>query len=173
MQPMTASRAVRSVVLAVIASSAAMAQPPAPATPSAAAPVPQPRPAERLRGRVATDSGRPLTGAQVYVTRGPDRLVEQATTGADGRWEVRFAPGTGDYLVYVAAPGRQPLRRRITRGAPGFPAVDAPDSVYVVDAALAPVEVPTLGAREVRDPRTRPTPARRAPPAPPDARWTT
>src|SRR3954471_20097343 len=61
--------------------------------------------AEVIRGRVTDDSARAVTGAQVWVTRGPDRLVRQDTTDADGKYSVRFDTGTGDYLVAIAAAG--------------------------------------------------------------------
>jgi hypothetical protein len=47
------------------------------------------------------------------VTRGPDRLTQQATTDSAGNFRVRFDKGTGDYLVYVSAPGFSPARRRV------------------------------------------------------------
>src|SRR5688500_3684910 len=69
--------------------------------------------ADVVRGRVLDDSSRALAGATVMITRGPDRLVQQATTDADGRYSSRFEPGTGDYLVNVSAVGFQTARRRV------------------------------------------------------------
>ena len=71
--------------------------------------------AEVVRGRVTDDSSRAVAGAQVWVTRGPDRLVRQDTTDADGRYSVRFDTGTGDYLVAVQAAGHKAARRRVQR----------------------------------------------------------
>jgi hypothetical protein len=102
---------------------------PSPVTPSPAAPVPAaPVPAaadpaadvprgapELVRGRVVGDSARPLAGASVIVVRGPDRLTQQTTTDSAGRYAVRFADGTGDYLVTVSAPGYRTSRRRVQR----------------------------------------------------------
>lgn len=136
----------------LVAPSPSGAQPAAATLPPAATP----RPVELLRGRVGGDSGRALPGAQVIVTRGPDRHVEQTVADAGGRWTLRFAPGTGDYLVYVSAVGRQPFRRRIMRGQPGLPALDGRDTVFTVDATLARVVVPTLATVEVRAARPRP-----------------
>lgn len=111
---------------------------------------------EVLRGRVTADSaGTPLPGVTVTVTRGPDREVRTTTTGADGRWQVAFANGTGDYLVGATAIGRAPFRRRVTRGAPGFPAAGSRDSVYLVDAVLRPV-VAQLTEVNVRGRRPKP-----------------
>lgn len=75
---------------------------------------PQTRP-ETVRGRVLDDSARAVPGAAVTVTRGPDRLVRQATADSAGRFAVRFDAGTGDYLVAVSAPGFRPARRRVQR----------------------------------------------------------
>lgn len=70
---------------------------------------------EVVRGRVVDDSARALFAAAITVTRGPDRLVQTTTTDSAGRYSVRFDPGTGDYLVHVAAPGFRPARRRVER----------------------------------------------------------
>jgi hypothetical protein len=70
---------------------------------------------EVVRGRVTDDSARAVFAAAVTVTRGPDRLVQTTTTDSLGRYSVRFDPGTGDYLVYVAAPGYRAARRRVQR----------------------------------------------------------
>ncbi len=67
-----------------------------------------------IRGRVTDDSSRAII-ATVMVTRGPDRLTQQATTDSAGNFRVRFDEGTGDYLVYVRAPGFSPARRRVQR----------------------------------------------------------
>ena len=71
------------------------------------------------RGRVTADSaGTPLPGATVTVTRGPDREVRTATTSADGRWQVAFPNGTGDYLVGVTVIGRSVFSRSVRQGMP-------------------------------------------------------
>ncbi|HEY5086776.1 MAG TPA: carboxypeptidase-like regulatory domain-containing protein, partial [Gemmatimonadaceae bacterium] len=66
------------------------------------------------RGRVTDDSARAIA-ATVIVTRGPDRLVQQTMTDSGGAFHVRFDPGTGDYLVFVSAPGFASARRRVQR----------------------------------------------------------
>jgi len=68
-----------------------------------------------VRGRVVDDSSRAVVGATVMITRGPDRLTQQATTDSAGAYRSRFEEGTGDYLVYVAATGFKPVRRRVQR----------------------------------------------------------
>ena len=69
---------------------------------------------EIIRGRVTDDSSHAIV-ATVMVTRGPDRLTQSDTTDASGNFSVRFEQGTGDYLVYVTAPGYKSARRRVQR----------------------------------------------------------
>src|SRR5512132_2010750 len=76
----------------------------------------QDSPPEVIRGRVTDDSSRAIV-ATVMVTRGPDRLTQQATTDSAGNFHIRFEQGTGDYLVYVSAPGFSSARRRVQRAA--------------------------------------------------------
>jgi len=71
--------------------------------------------ADVVRGHVTTDSGKTVIGATVIVTRGPDRATQNATTDSAGNYSVRFDPGTGDYLVYVASQGLKAARRRVQR----------------------------------------------------------
>ena len=68
-----------------------------------------------IRGRVLDDSAHAVDSAVVIITRGPDRLVERDTTDATGTYRLTFTPGTGDYLVYVSAPGYGSARRRVQR----------------------------------------------------------
>jgi hypothetical protein len=68
-----------------------------------------------VRGRVVDDSAHAVVGATVLITRGPDRLTQQATTDSTGAYHSRFEEGTGDYLVYVAVTGFKPVRRRVQR----------------------------------------------------------
>ena len=49
------------------------------------------------------------------ITRGPDRLTQDASTDSAGNFKIRFEEGTGDYLVYVSAPGFSSARRRVQR----------------------------------------------------------
>ncbi|HYD51793.1 MAG TPA: carboxypeptidase-like regulatory domain-containing protein, partial [Gemmatimonadaceae bacterium] len=99
---------------------------------------------ETVRGRVSSDSAGALVGATVIVTRGPDRLVQRTTTDSTGRYSVRFDPGTGDYLVHVAAPTYRSARRRVQRdaAAPGGPRELVADFVLASDVTtLAAVRV--------------------------------
>lgn len=72
--------------------------------------------ADVVFGRVTDDSGHAAL-ASVKVTRGSDRYTLESSTDSTGYFRLRFEPGTGDYLVYVSAPGFQPTRRRIQRQA--------------------------------------------------------
>ena len=85
-----------------------------------------------IRGRVTDDSSHAVV-ATIMVTRGPDRLTQQATTDSAGNFRVRFGQGTGDYLVYVSAPGFSPARRRVQRQ------TDEHDLVANFTLARAPV----------------------------------
>ena len=114
-----------------------------------------PSAADTLTGRVTSaETGNPIPGALVFVTRGPDRLVQQDTTGADGRWQLVFRPGTGDYLVFMSSPGATAFRQRVTRkGAEQLLAVDA---VLKGGGAtqLAAVRVQAQAPRPERERRT-------------------
>ena len=59
---------------------------------------------ETVKGRILDDSAHAVV-ATIMVTRGPDRLTQQTTSDAQGNYSTRFEQGTGDYLVYVSAPG--------------------------------------------------------------------
>jgi hypothetical protein len=78
---------------------------------------PPQRPPEVIRGKVTNDSGTAIPAATVMITRGPDRLTQPGTTDAKGMYSIRFEIGTGDYLVYVSAPGFKAVRRRVQRQA--------------------------------------------------------
>ena len=109
---------------------------------------------DTVTGRVTSSATNgPISGALVYVTRGPDRLVQQDTTDADGRWRLIFTPGTGDYLVFISSPGAQSFRRRVTRS--------AAEQRFVVDAVLAGGAVAQLAAVRVRAQAPRPERERR------------
>jgi hypothetical protein len=88
--------------------------------------------ADVIRGRVTDDSSHAIV-ATIMVTRGPDRLTQQATSDSAGNFRVRFEQGTGDYLVYVSVPGFSPARRRVQRQ------TDEHDLVANFTLARAPV----------------------------------
>lgn len=119
----------------------------------------QPAAPDTVAGRVTSSaSNGPLSGALVFVTRGPDRLVQQDTTDADGRWRVVFAQGTGDYLVFISSPGAESIRKRVMRaGAERLFVVDAVLKVGAV-TQLAAVRVQAQAPRPERPNRTAPLP---------------
>jgi hypothetical protein len=96
--------------------------------------------ADVIRGHVTTDSGKVVTGATVVVTRGPDRAIQNTTTDTAGNYSVRFDPGTGDYLVYVASQGLKSARRRVQR--------QTNEHELVANFVLA-VDLTVLGAQKV------------------------
>ena len=96
---------------------------------------------ETIRGRVTDDSSRVISGATLMVTRGPDRLTQKGTTDSSGIYRVRFDEGTGDYLVYVSAPGFRAARRRLQR--------QGDERELVADFTLTREAVMTLDAIKV------------------------
>jgi hypothetical protein len=82
--------------------------------------------AEIIRGQVKTDSGRAVAAADIIVTMAPNREIFRATSDSAGQYRVLIEKGTGDYLVYIGAPGRKPFRKRVLRS--------GADSILTVDA---------------------------------------
>src|SRR5262245_27965 len=100
-----------------------------------------------IRGRVTTDSGKVIVGAQVAATMAPDRMTQFGTSDSTGRFEIVFEKGTGDYLVHISSVGRDAFRKRLTRATPT-------DSVFTVDASLK-LSVQQLAPVTVQAQRTR------------------
>ncbi|MGE5099003.1 MAG: hypothetical protein ACM3SX_03370 [Deltaproteobacteria bacterium] len=103
-----------------------------------------------IRGRVTTDSGKAISLADIAITMAPDRVTQFGKSDSAGRYEIVFERGTGDYLVHIAALGREAFRKRVTR--------TGADSVFVVDASLkssvqqlAPVAVQAARTRIPRE----------------------
>ncbi|HYW49070.1 MAG TPA: carboxypeptidase-like regulatory domain-containing protein, partial [Gemmatimonadaceae bacterium] len=88
------------------------------------------------------DSGAALSGADVIVTRGPDRTVFRTQSDAAGRWRLIADPGTGDYLVFASSLGRVPQRKRVTR--------TGSETAFTVDLVLASAGAQQLARVEVR-----------------------
>ncbi len=115
---------------------------------------------ELLSGRVTTDSGRAVAAATIIVTRAPDRAVFQLASDSSGGWRLSVPEGTGDYLVYVSAPGFSALRRRVARDLPLQAGVSATDSGFTIAMTLRRVVPQTLATVDVvaKKPRAmRPT----------------
>jgi hypothetical protein len=94
-----------------------------------------------VRGRVVDDSSRAVV-ATVMVTRGPDRLTQTTTTDNAGNFRVRFDQGTGDYLVYVTAPGFSPVRRRVQR--------QTDEHEFIANFTLSRAQVATLDTVKIK-----------------------
>src|SRR5690242_7282654 len=83
---------------------------------------------EVIRGRIVTDSGRPVADAVIRAQRAPDRALKSAQTDRAGLFSIDWPDGTGDYLVTVTAAGLPTLSRRVTR--------TGTDTVLTFDALL-------------------------------------
>ena len=83
---------------------------------------------EIVRGTVKDSAGAPISGAEIILTRAPDRAFKSATSDATGTYTMDWPDGTGDYLAHATAVGYETLRRRITR--------TGSDSVLTLDIAL-------------------------------------
>ncbi len=103
---------------------------------------------DTIRGRVTTDSGRVIIGADIIITMAPDREVFRTTTDSAGQYLVYVPNGTGDYLVYIGAADRRPIRRRMTQ--------TGARTALVVDAALGSAAVTQLATVRATVPRPRP-----------------
>ena len=93
----------------------------------AAALAQQPR-HEIVRGRVVSDSGLPVRGADVVVTKTSDRSAQTTRTDAAGSYSTDWPAGTGDYALLVTATGFQRHTAHLVRS--------SADSVIVGDARL-------------------------------------
>jgi hypothetical protein len=96
---------------------------------------------DTVRGVIRSDSGRVILGASVFVTRSSDRALAQAVTDSAGRYQVVFAEGSGDYLVFASAPGFESARRRVVRA--------ASERLLTVDLVLVTTVATQLAAVQV------------------------
>jgi hypothetical protein len=112
---------------------------------------------DTVRGVVRTDSGAVIAGAEVIVTRAPDRAFLRDTSDAKGRYEIVFAEGTGDYLVHAAATGFTSARKRVTRvGAERVFTVDfnLPSAIQKLAAVTVSASIPKPTRRADIEPET-------------------
>src|SRR5688572_1928313 len=103
---------------------------------------------DTIRGHVISDSGRAIPAATVAVTMAPSAESFTTTTDSSGAYLLAIRNGSGEYILYIGAPGRRPLRRRLTR--------IGGDTTFVVDARLASSAPTTLAAVQVQAARQRP-----------------
>lgn len=94
-----------------------------------------------IRGRVATDSGAAIPGADVIVTIAPTTESIASTSDSTGGYRIVIPNATGEYLIYISALGRRPFRQRV--------AIPANDTVAIVNATL-PLLVTRLAGVQVR-----------------------
>jgi hypothetical protein len=109
------------------------------AAPPLAARAQQPR--HIVRGRVTSDSGTAIAGADVIVTIAPTTESVAGRSDSTGAYRIPITNPTGEYLVYISAIGRRPFRQRISI-APG-------DTVAVVNARL-PLAVTRLAGVRIQ-----------------------
>ena len=101
-----------------------------------------------VRGRVTTDSGAAIAGADAIVTVAPSTESFRTLTDSSGSYSITIADGTGEYLLYVGAPGRKPFRQRLTRV--------GRDTTFIVDVKLASSVTTTMATVRVQARRARP-----------------
>lgn len=100
-----------------------------------------------IHGRVSGDSGVAIPKADVIVTMAPTAETFTTSTDASGAYRIEIPNGTGEYLLYVGAVGRKPVRQRVVRR-------DA-EHDFTVDVTLI-VAVQQLTAVRVQATRSRP-----------------
>src|SRR5690348_665691 len=71
---------------------------------------------EIVRGRVSTDSGVPVSGADIVVTRTGDAASRTTTTDSAGFFAVEWTTAAGDYALTVSAPGFSRSTIHLVRG---------------------------------------------------------
>ena len=103
--------------------------------------------ADVIRGRVQTQQGAPIGGAQVEAVSIPGRVTRAATADAGGRFTISIAAGDGDYWVTVRALGYAAKRFEVKRL--------ADEQILVADATLATAAASLDAIRIVAD-RARP-----------------
>jgi hypothetical protein len=103
-----------------------------------------------IRGRVTTDSGVVIAGADVIVTIAPTAETIASKSDSSGGYAVAVTNPTGEYLLYVGALGRRPFRQRVN--------ITAVDSTAVIDVRLAAAVTQVAGVR-VQARKVRPTPS--------------
>ena len=101
-----------------------------------------------ISGRVTTDSGAVIPAANVFVTIAPTTETIGGTTDSTGAYRIVIPNPTGEYLLYIGALGRKPLRQRVT--------ITAPESTAVVNAKLE-AAVTAVAAVRVEARRSRPS----------------
>lgn len=103
-----------------------------------------------IQGRVTSDSGAVIPGADVIVTIAPTAETITSKSDSAGMYHVAIPNPTGEYLLYVGALGRKPFRQRVT--------ITAVDSTATINVKLAAVVTQIAGV-QVQARKARPNPS--------------
>ena len=103
-----------------------------------------------FRGRVATDAGAPVSGAEIVIATITDRRFSVLHADSAGKWTSDWPNGASEYLVSVSALGFARSTRRIVHRP------DGRDSVFVVDVVLQREAVAALPTVVTTTARARP-----------------
>ena len=98
-----------------------------------------------IRGRVTNVDGQGVPAVRVTATSIPGSIVRSTITNADGRFQIAFPNGTGDYLLTYAGVGYGARQIEVKRL--------ADEAILLGDARLAPVTVDTLVVNAQRQQR--------------------
>lgn len=107
---------------------------------------------DAVRGVVRDSSGKPIAGADVVLTRGPDMVERNSQTDVNGRFDFAKPGGSGEYLISISAAGYKPVRRRVI-GDSGTSAIVA---AFVLQEWSASLQSVTIVAERAH-PETRST----------------
>ncbi|HSL72474.1 MAG TPA: carboxypeptidase-like regulatory domain-containing protein, partial [Longimicrobiales bacterium] len=89
-----------------------------------------------IRGRVTDPVGQPLADVRVTATSLPGNVTRSATTNSEGRFQIAFPGGPGDYIMGYTVFGyayRQFQLKRL-----------ADEEVLIADARLAPIQLDSI-----------------------------
>ena len=89
-----------------------------------------------LRGRVTGADGGPLANVRVTATSIPGNVTRSAQTNNDGRFQIAFPGGPGDYIMGYALFGYAYRQFEVKRL--------ADEEVLVADVRLAPIQLDSL-----------------------------
>ena len=106
-----------------------------------------------LRGRVTGADGGPLANVRVTATSIPGNVTRSAQTNNDGRFQIAFPGGPGDYIMGYALFGYAYRQFEVKRL--------ADEEVLVADVRLAPIQLDSLivvAPQQQRVNRNQPTP---------------
>ncbi|MGH7654607.1 MAG: carboxypeptidase-like regulatory domain-containing protein, partial [Gemmatimonadaceae bacterium] len=95
-----------------------------------------------VRGRVTTDSGTAIVGADAIVTMAPTVQTFRTLTDSAGNYSIAITDGSGEYLLFVGAAGRKAFRQRLTR--------TGGDTTFIVNVKLAAIVTATLSTVRVQ-----------------------